>query len=230
MEETLTPRRVEIAGLETIEFPAPKGAPTIVVFHGYGANGADLAPLAGELQLGKPARWLFPDAPLQLDWGGLAWFPIDVESIQKAQMTGVPVDLSKSDPKRLDGARAAVNAFLKELGVPWDQLILGGFSQGAMLACDTVLRAPKPARGLFLLSGNLLNADAWRPLAEKKKGLPFFQSHGLADPILGFKGALALEKLLVDAGLDGKLLKFEGGHAIPAEAAEGLQAYLSKLA
>jgi phospholipase/carboxylesterase len=228
MEETLTPRRRTIAGLPTIEFPAPQGAPTIVVFHGYGADGADLAPLAGELTLKKPARWLFPDAPQKLDWGGRAWFPIDVEAINRAQMTGVAVDYSESDPARLESARQSVGAFLEELGVPWKDLILGGFSQGAMLSADLALRAPEKARGLFLLSGNLLNAQTWRALAAKKKGLPFFQSHGSADPILGFKGALALEKVLTEGGLDGKLLRFEGGHAIPPEVAEGLRAFLDE--
>lgn len=230
MEKTLSPRRVEIAGMEAIEFPcARKDAPTIVIFHGYGADGADLAPLAMELALSKPARWLFPDAPLPLDWGGRAWFSIDVQSIEAAQRTGKPLDWSESQPSALEEARSAAGAFLQELRVPWDQLVLGGFSQGAMLAVDLALRAPQAPRGLAILSGNLINAKAWAELAPRRKGLPFFMSHGLADPILGFPGALRLEKLLKEAGLEGELLKFEGGHAIPPEVAAGLAAYLAKL-
>lgn len=229
MEKTLTPRRVEIAGLTTVEFPAPDGAPTIVIFHGYGADGADLAPLAMELRLPKPARWLFPDAPTELEWGGRAWFPIDAARIQQSQATGKPVDLADSDPKRLEGARTSVSAFLAELGVPWPKLILGGFSQGAMLATDLSLSAPENPRGLAILSGNLINAARWKELAPNRRGLPFFMSHGSVDPILGFAGALKLETLLTDAGLQGSLLKFEGGHAIPPEVADGLTRFLAGL-
>jgi phospholipase/carboxylesterase len=229
VEETLKPRRVEIAGLPTIEFPAPEGAPTIVVFHGYGADGADLAPMALELALPRPARWLFPDAPLTLDWGGRAWFAIDVASIELAQRTGKAVDWSESSPEALGEARSAAGAFVEALRVPWQKLILGGFSQGSMLAVDLALRAPEPPRGLAILSGNLINAKAWRELAPRWRGMPFFQSHGSADPILGFSGALKLESLLKDAGLEGSLLRFEGGHGIGPEAAAGLRDFLARL-
>ena len=215
--------------METIEFPAPPDAPTIVIFHGYGADGADLAPIAQEIRLPRPARWLFPDAPLPLDWGGRAWFQIDVQSIDRAQRTGKPVDWSDSDPAALEDARSAAGDFIESLRVPWQKLILGGFSQGAMIATDLALRAPESVRGLAVLSGNLINAKHWAELAPRRKGLPFFMSHGSADPILGFQGALRLEKLLKDAGLEGSLLRFEGGHAIPPEVLDGLGAFLSRL-
>lgn len=229
MEETLTPRRRQIGGLTTIEFPAPADAPSIVIFHGYGANGADLAPIAQELTLDKPTRWLFPDAPLTLSWGGRAWFPIDAADIERSQRTGHALDWSDSDPDNLKEARAAAGEFLKELATPWDRLILGGFSQGAMLAVDLALRAPENPLGLAILSGNLINANAWAELAPRRKNLPFFQSHGIADPILGFSGARKLEKLLRDCGLDGSLLSFEGGHAIPPLVQNALREFLRAL-
>src|SRR5262249_48823517 len=163
-----------------IEFPAPKDAPTVVLFHGYGADGADLAPLAMELDLPRPVRWLFPDAPLPLDWGGRAWFPIDVAAIDRAQRTGQAVDWSN------EGAAAPARRFLESLGVPWSRLILGGFSQGSMLATELALNAPENPLGLVILSGNLINAAEWGKLAPRRRGLPFFQSHGIADPVLGF--------------------------------------------
>jgi phospholipase/carboxylesterase len=225
VEETLNPNRRVVAGLTTLQFDAPAGAPTILFFHGYGADAADLAPLAFELDLPRQARWVFPDAPLSLDWGGRAWFPIDPARFQ----TGKPVDLSDTDPPGLDAAREAVGYFIEELGVPWKDLILGGFSQGAMLAVDLALRAPESPRGLVVLSGNLVSSAAWTPLAPKRKGLPFFQSHGVADPILSYAGARKLETLLAGAGLQGELVKFDGGHAIAPIALERLRDYLAKL-
>ena len=65
--------------------------------------------------------------------------------------------------------------------------------------------------------------------APKHKGLPFFQSHGSVDPILGFAEALALEGELKTAGWVGTLSRFEGGHAIPPEIIAGLGAWLETL-
>lgn len=229
MEETLTPRRRVVGGLSTITFDGPAAAPIVVLLHGYGADAADLAPLAFELDLPKPARWAFPDAPLDLPFGGKMWFEIDAAAIQRAQATGVAVDLSTRTPEGLEQARLDVEAFLKDLGASWKDVILGGFSQGAMLAAELAFRAPENPRGLALLSGNLLCAEAWTKAAAARKGTPFFMSHGSVDPILGFKGALALEKLLREAGLEGELLRFEGGHSIPPEVMAGLRSFLTRL-
>jgi phospholipase/carboxylesterase len=200
------------------------------MLHGYGANGADLAPLEREIRTKKKLRWAFPNAPLGLEFGGLAWFHIDVEAINRAQMTGKPVDFSGSDPAELADARRTGEQLVAELGVPWKDLILGGFSQGSMLAVDLALRAPETPRGLIVLSGNLINEKAWRELAPRRKGLKFFQSHGLADPILGHRGAVRLNELLNDGGLIGKLLSFEGGHMITPEVLDGMTAYLEEAA
>ncbi|MDE2039173.1 MAG: hypothetical protein KGO96_06265 [Elusimicrobia bacterium] len=222
-------RRRQLAGLSALELPAPGQAATIVLFHGYGADGADLAGLAQALALPRPARWLFPDAPLSLEWGGRAWFPIDAAAIERAQRAGTPLDWSDSGAGDLERAAATAGEFLQALGAGWGDLILGGFSQGAMLAAELALRAPENPRGLVLLSGNLINAAAWRRLAPARRGLPFFQSHGSVDPILGFPGALKLEALLRGAGLKGRLLRFEGGHAIAPEVLESLRDFLSRL-
>jgi phospholipase/carboxylesterase len=201
----------------------------IVMFHGYGANGADLAPLAGEIETKTKFDWEFPDAPLRLPYGGLAWFQIDVEAINRAQTSGVPVDFSGSDARDLTAAREEGFRIVASLKVPWKDVVLGGFSQGSMLAVDLALRAPEPPRGLVVMSGNLINSKDWAALAPKRKGLRFFQSHGLADPILGHRGAVRLNELLNGAGLEGKLLSFEGGHAIPPEVLAGIGGYLDSL-
>lgn len=224
------PRRAKIGPFDAIVFDGPASAPVIVVFHGYGANGADLAPLAAELELKKPATWVFPDAPNRIDWGGLAWFDIDTSSIEKAQRTGKAVDWSKETPPGLKAAREKALAFIAALDREMDELVLAGFSQGSMLALDLALRAEKPPRGVAVLSGNLINEAEWGKLAlGRKKPLKFFQSHGLADPILGHSGAVRLEKVLRDAGHDGKMLTFEGGHAIPMEVADALAAWLNEI-
>lgn len=219
-----------MSALEAIR--AGKGAAddlTVLCLHGYGADMRDLAPLAQELETKRALKWVFPDAPLTLDWGGKAWWPIDVAAFEAAQRGGKPRDLSAGEPEGLAQARDAVLALMKELGLAPGKLVLMGFSQGSMLAVDLALRLPVAPAGVAILSGTLVDAASLRALAPKKTGQRFFQSHGSVDPILGFAQALALEKELKVAGWDGRLQRFEGGHAIPGDVLESLGAWLDSL-
>lgn len=223
------PCLVRFGNLDAIEVPSSDpDALTVVCLHGYGADMRDLAPLAGELETKRPISWLFPDAPEVLDWGGRAWFPIDVAAFEQSQRTGAARDLSLREPPGMEWAREELQRFIRELDKPWDKIVLMGFSQGAMLAVDLALRAESPPAGVAILSGTLVDKKTVAQLAPAKKGLPFFQSHGSVDPILGFAEARSLEKALVEAGWRGQLRRFEGGHAIPAETLEGLKGWLEK--
>lgn len=223
------PHLVRFGNLDAIEIPnTDKNALTVICLHGYGADMRDLAPLAEELETKRPITWLFPDAPETLDWGGRAWFPIDVEAFEEAQRTGTPRDLSLKEPEGMEWAREELQKFIVEAGVAWDKLVLMGFSQGAMLAVDLAAHAETPPAGVVILSGTLVHKSALAERAAKKKGLPFFQSHGSVDPILGFAQARSLEKVLLEAGWKGQLQRFEGGHAVPREVLETLKRWLEK--
>lgn len=224
---TVQPKLVRLAGLDAIEFPSKDPAAlTVVCLHGYGADMRDLAPLAAELPVSRPVRWFFPDGPETLEWGGKAWFPIDVAAFEEAQRTGRPRDLSGGEPAGMADARAELQAALTELDAPWESLVLMGFSQGAMMAVDLALRAPRAPAGVAILSGTLVDKKTLRALAPERSGLPFYQSHGSVDPILGFQQALALESELKAAGWTGALQRFEGGHGIAPEVVAALGAWL----
>lgn len=224
------PRLVRIAGLDAIEYPSEaKEALTVICLHGYGADMRDLAPLAPEIPVSRPVRWIFPDGPEVLDWGGRAWFPIDVAAFEEAQRTGKPRDLSGGEPVGMAEARQELAALIEELAAAPGTLVPMGFSQGAMMAVDAALRLPGRPAGVAILSGTLVDRKRLAAAAPKLKGLPFFQSHGSADPILGFAQALELEKELKAAGWTGALRRFEGGHGIPPEIVPELGAWLEAL-
>ena len=224
------PRPVRIGELDAlvVDNADPK-ALTVICLHGYGADMRDLAPMAGELKVKRPLSWLFPNAPAELEWGGRAWFPIDVAAFEEAQRTGKPRDLSTHEPKGMAESRLALQKLIADLGRPWSRVALMGFSQGAMMAVDLALRAPEPCAGVAILSGTFVDAKTVAELAPARKGLKFFQSHGSVDPILGFAHALSLEKALAGAGWIGKLSRFEGGHGITSEVIRNLSAWLESL-
>lgn len=230
------PSRRTLGPLEALVVEGSGEAPAVVLFHGYGADAADLAPLASALPLRLRPTWVFPEGPLSLGpagWpGARAWFPIDEKSLERAQYSGKPMDLAKGGagaPEHFLRASALAKEALEALKIPWNRLILGGFSQGAMLATDLALRAEKSPLGLAILSGAFVGSAHWEPLAPSRAGLRFFQSHGSDDPLLSFENARMLEKFLKASGLEGDLLPFGGGHGIPPEAAEGLARFIEFL-
>ena len=178
-----TPKMVRFGNLDAIEVPnSDPNALTVICMHGYGADMRDLAPLAQEIETQRPITWFFPDAPEVLDWGGRAWFPIDVAAFEEAQRTGTPRDLSLKEPEGLEWAREELQRFIKGLGKPWESIVLMGFSQGAMLAVDLAMRAESLPAGVVILSGTLVDKKTAAELASAKKGLPFFSIARLGRP------------------------------------------------
>lgn len=203
-----------------------KGKPDgvgIMFLHGYGANGADLFSLGEELSWSGDESWYFPDAPIEVPLGphftGRAWFPIPLRELQ----TGV--DFSKATPPGLEKAVNHVRSLLRSL--PHKKWILGGFSQGAMLATQIVLTQPEAFLGLAILSGTLVHSTVWKKAASNSsKKHAFFQSHGALDPVLPIEGAVQLNDLLNECGWSGQLLTFKGGHEIPLGVIRDLKSYL----
>ncbi len=209
----------KLGPLKCIDHLQNEESPWIIFFHGYGADAGDLSPLADEIALQKKCNWLFPEGFLEVPIGGRypgkAWWPVNMDELQKAQQTGVPRDLSQGAPVGLDLAVAKANEMIKALNVPWNKIILGGFSQGAMLATELYLNALEAPLGLVILSGTCLQADQWREKAKTRAGKTFFLSHGEQDPVLSIRGAQKLETILTQSGMKGRLTKFSGGHEIP---------------
>lgn len=231
MPEVGQPKRVRLAGMDAIEVFGPGGGPgepgvgegpALVILHGYGADMTDLAPLSQVLDGPPGARWVFPNGPISVPlgpyWTGRAWFPIDIAALELAQRRGTHRDLSGAAPPELTAAREAILQLCASLDRPMDQLVLGGFSQGAMVATEVTLHAPQNPAALLIWSGTLLQEAVWRPMAAARAGLRFVQSHGRGDPLLAFEAAERLHALLREAGLLGSFVGFDGAHEIPESA------------
>lgn len=235
--------RTEIAGLQVEVFQANNAPPkaAVILCHGFGAPGNDLVGLGPELVRRFPAlgevRFYFPAAPLSLGdmgWGeSRAWWLIDMVAIQRLQRDEAALrDFRKLEPKGMAEARRALHALVTQVadqtGLPMNRLVLGGFSQGAMIATDVALRLEEAPGALVALSGTLLLEDVWRAKAKARAGLPVFQSHGRFDPILPFKAAEWLTEVLTEAGLQLQFVPFDDGHTIGPEVLHGLGDFLTR--
>jgi phospholipase/carboxylesterase len=225
---TMQEQVVEIAGLETMVVGDLAAARIVVVLlHGFGMEPTDFAPFAHSLAV--PGAFLFPRGPLPavVEVGverGRAWWHIDPVARAAALARG-PRDFAGEHPTGLSAAREMLGRFLDEVGrragsAPPPPLVLGGFSQGGMLACDTFLRAPRPLAGLLLLSASRIAFDEWPPVLGAWGQAPFpyppvLVSHGKADDDLAFDAGVALRDCLLAAGANVTWVPFDEGHETP---------------
>jgi phospholipase/carboxylesterase len=234
-------REITLAGLTTRLTGGRDGhgsgdGPVVILLHGYGAPGDDLVGLANFLIGPVGTRWIFPEAPLPLNMGygnARAWWLIDMARLEADRAAGRVRDLSSEVPRGLPQAREALEKWLSvlpsALSVDYRRTLIGGFSQGAMLTCDLVMRTSFPFAGLIQLSGSLLARQDWRPSVGKRAGLPVFQSHGTQDPILPYVMAERLRDELMAEGLTVNWNKFQGGHEIPEPILARLNGFVTKV-
>ena len=209
--------------------PAPEIA--VVICHGYGASYEDLAPLSGEWigLMGDQAekfRFVFPDAHHSLSELGMpfgrAWWPINMARFAEAVQASNFDELHSHQPPGIDDARnrlcGTIREVMGDLGGEQTPLVLGGFSQGAMLTMDVSLRGDVGSPQLLLqFSGTIICEAEWRRSLDRLKDAFVFQSHGKIDPILPYASAVALNKMLTDAGIAVDFHSFVGPHTIDVE-------------
>jgi phospholipase/carboxylesterase len=209
------------------------GAParTILLLHGFGASMHDLAPLADAIDV-PGATWFLPQAPMALPGypAGRAWFP-RTEAELETFATGVQfVQLRDYDPPGLAESAREVIELMRELGVPVPSTVIGGFSQGAMVAVEVILQSGVLPKALLLFSGSLISEQRWtRAANDRLSGLKVFQSHGKNDAVLPFAEAAALGSLLDQAGADRTFVEFPGAHTIPSTVVSQAASFVSSL-
>lgn len=238
-------RKVRLGPLDAVMTAAPSPASDgtrggterplwIVLLHGFGAPATDLAGLSAALAPLPPTRFVYPGGlhPLGFPYGGdgRCWWPIDFGELDGARARGDHEAIARAEPAGLTEARNALGEALAVLerdhGLERERLILGGFSQGAMLACDFALRSETPLAGLVLLSGMPIAWSTWSERLPRRRGLPVFQSHSPDDQVLPFALAERLAHDLTGAGLDVTFVPFRGGHGIPHPVLQGLRTFL----
>ena len=180
--------------------------------------------------LGVSGEFYFPEAPCDAQPLGKAWWPIDEDRRAYARADGAR-DLLLEHPPGIAAAREVLRVFVNALsnrhpGVP---LVVIGFSQGGMLACDAVLRGAVTASGLVLLSSSRICADEWETCATRLRGLPVLVSHGDRDDDLALHAGEGLRDFCERSGAVVDWLPFSGGHEIPLVVWRGVRRFLRSI-
>lgn len=124
----------------------------IALLHGYGASGSDLRGLSMPWA-GQDRHFVTTNAPnLCAGMGpGYEWFSLD------GWMPGTPFDpFVPRIGAAADALKVKLRKELDKKGLSWKDLVLMGFSQGAIMAFAVALSEPESCAGVMAYSGAYL--------------------------------------------------------------------------
>lgn len=189
-----------------------------MLLHGLGSDEQDLIGIADELRL--PYTVVSVRAPQAYAMGGFAWFDVTWAE------SGLGMDAASAQKSR-DQLAAFIRDLPQELDVRPKIVVLGGFSQGAMMAFGVAGAFPGIVQGLLLLSGAPLPAFA-EPA--DFRDLPTLVQHGLYDPLLPVAQGRRLAETLGEAGAKVQYREYPMGHEVSLESLQDARSWLLDLA
>ena len=185
----------------------------LVLMHGVGSNQQDLMGLAPQI----PERFhvLSLRAPFRMGPGAHAWFDFSIEpngerSINEAQ---------EAQSRAL--AAQAIASAAEQLGIPPERVVVGGFSQGGIMALSLLLTQPALMQAAMVWHGRLLTQmlpQAAPP--DALRGKQMWLSHGTHDNVIPLAHAQAIAHHMAPLPVTLAYHEFPGAHEIrPSELA-----------
>jgi phospholipase/carboxylesterase len=202
---------------------------SIIWLHGLGADGHDFVPVVRELGLSSKisVRFIFPHAPSRPVTvnGGMvmpAWYDIKGTDIA-----------DKEDRDGIEASREMVSRLVDleiDRGIPTENIVLAGFSQGGAVVLYTALRSETRFAGIMALSTYLpFSGSSSTDNSGTNAGIPVFMGHGTLDPVvpiqLGEASMHELEKL----GLSPEWHTYTMPHSVSPEEISDISDWLENL-
>lgn len=188
----------------------------LVLLHGLGSDEQDLMGATDGIDRRFEIASL--RAPIPYEGGGFAWFSLGWEEnriVYDSDQAKESMTLIGSDVAELS----------RELGIPAHRVVLGGFSQGAMMSLAVLLNDPGSLGGAVLLSGAVipeLVPDESSPDAL----VPVLIHHGTYDPVLPVQLGRNVRDLLTSRGFSPAFREFPIAHGISPESLSDAEQWL----
>jgi len=185
----------------------------LVLFHGRGADEHDLVPLLHALDPDGLFDGYTPRGPLSLPPGGAHWYVVP--------RVGYP------DPATFAQGFKSACDFVDEL--PHERKVLGGFSQGAVMALSVGLGEGRPRpQAIVAFSGFVPVVDGWELGGEPWPAIAM--GHGTYDEIIPVEFAHRSRDRLIAAGAAVLYRESRMGHAIDPDFVSDLRPFLRQAA
>lgn len=201
----------------------------VIWLHGLGASADDFPPVIPELGLSanRSIRFIFPQAPdraITINNGMRmpGWYDIKGMSLE-----------DKQDAQGMAESQATVEALIDQqiaMGIPSDNIILAGFSQGGAVTYFTGIRSSKKLAGLLTMSTYLpFDQDTTKERSEVNTSTPIFASHGTHDQVVPMSMGQSSVEHLKELGykIDWKTYRME--HQVVMEQIKDIGHWINKV-
>lgn len=205
---------------------------SIIWLHGLGADGEDFVPVAEEMNLPVPVRYIFPHAPMRpvtINGGYVmrAWY--DITSAIPASGQGMGGD-AYQDAAGIRASQAEIEKLIaqqKRYGVEAQDIFLAGFSQGGAIALHTGLRHVGRLGGILALSTYLPLADSLAGEASvSARDCPVFMAHGRGDEVIPYALGRSSAQRLVESGYRVEWCEYAMPHSVCMEEVADIERWL----
>ncbi len=165
-----------------------------LLFHGYGGQAADMAPLADALREQYPQAALVSlNGPQPCDaipggGAGFQWYPAQGLSDE---------DHPERVAAELPAFIARIRGWATHFGLDWPLVALAGFSQGAVMALEAAHAEPALAGRVIAIGG----CHAATPEAAPQD-VSLHLLHGMSDDVVPYSRVVSAAKALVQLGAD----------------------------
>ena len=186
-------------------------------FHGYGANNWSFEPSMKMVNLLLDDRLyiVIPNAP-EKD-GKRSWYPLPKIEEDKS---------ISEDYAGLVDAHKMVHSLIEEYSNN-NEIIVGGFSQGAALSLSYQFEESSKIKGCIALSGYMPNADNYKE--KTTEGTKIFIAHGKNDNVITFESYKKTIDFLHSRCTDIHTCTGDFGHTITKEVTKEMTDWISKL-
>lgn len=207
---------------------------SIIWLHGLGADGEDFVPIAEEMELPVPVRYIFPHAPMRpvtINGGYVmrAWYDILIGAASAEISANIG---RQEDSAGIRASQAEIEKLIaqeRQRGVAAKNIFLAGFSQGGAVVLHTGLRHKERLGGILALSTYLPQPQTLQTESSASaRNTPIFMAHGQSDPVIPYDFGRASAEELLRQGYVLEWHRYDMPHSVCPEEIRDIELWLTR--
>ena len=202
---------------------------SVIWMHGLGADGNDFVPIVHELTLlpETSIRFIFPHAPerpVSINNGYVmrAWYDIFDPNLGLSE-----------DEEGIRQSQQVIETVIEQevqRGIPSQNIILAGFSQGGVMALQVGLRYKNEIAGIMALSCYLsLSQTLVDEISVANRLAPIFMAHGSNDMVIPIIKAKTSKEKLLASNCNVEWHEYDMAHSVCGDEISDISHWLNRI-